>query len=77
MYFVSEGAKFMFALLHTDRDVRMNLLGITESHYESKDTAARWKTQVERSIRCADSIPELKVQAFKKLNELYENMIRS
>ena len=77
VYFAGEGAKFMFALLHTDREIRTKLLGITKSHYENKDTATRWKTYVEKSIRCADSVPMLKTNALKKLNELYENMIRS
>ena len=77
MYFINEGAKFIFALIHTDKDIRMNLLGITKSHYLNSNTANLWKSYVENAIFCTNFSNNLKMMALEKLNELYKNMINS
>ena len=77
MYFVNEGAKFIFALLHTDCEVRMNLLGITELHYTSDLLANAWRDYIKIAILRTDFDDDLKTQALEKLGNLYKNMIDS
>ena len=47
LYFVSEAHKLVFALLFTDKKIRMELLGIGEELYLDKEKAKEWKEKNE------------------------------
>lgn len=72
IYFISEGHKFVFALLFTDKDIRCVLLGITKELYFDKFKATEWYNNIRKNI-C--SIKGCEV-AMLKLDQLYHGMVK-
>lgn len=74
-FFKSQAAEYAFALIKLDREARMNILGITESHYSDKDVADQWKMHIETVI-ITEGEEEFKDLALLRLYELYNRMIK-
>ena len=66
LYFVSEAHKLVFALLFTDKKIRMELLGIDEELYH----------RIAKIIHPDTCKIEGCEKAIMKLNELYAGMVK-
>lgn len=74
-FFKDEASKYIFALLHTDTNLRARLLEINVSLYEDKNKATEWYNKIYNTIKehpdtniCLLAIEELKFR--------YINMIQ-
>ena len=76
LYFVSEAHKLVFALLFTDKKIRMELLGIGEELYLDKDKAKEWHYRIAKIIHPDTCKIEGCEEAIMKLNELYAGMVK-
>ena len=76
LYFVSEAHMLVFALLFTDKQIRMELLGITEELYFDKSKAKEWYHRITKIIHPDICDIEGCQKATMKLNELYNGMVK-
>lgn len=76
LYFVSEAHKLIFALIFTDKRIRMELLGITEELYLDKNKAKEWYHRITKMIHPDTCNIEGCQKATIKLNELYNGMVK-
>ena len=76
LYFVSEAHKLVFALLFTDKKIRMELLGIGEELYLDKEKAKEWHHRIAKNNHPDTSKIEGCEEAIMKLNELYAGMVK-
>lgn len=74
-YFVSESAKYIFALLETDCDTRSKLLGITVDLYRDKVKADAWYRDILAGL--GDDVSYEVLEARQELTGIYNRMIRS
>jgi len=75
LYFKSEAARIIYALLKLDGEQRLNELGIDRSHYRDLDKAKKWRNEIAKLIHpdlCKHPQSNL---ATNKLTELFGNMI--
>lgn len=76
-YFVSEAHKLIFALLFTDKKIRMELLGIEEELYLNEEKAKEWHHRIAKIIHPDTCTIEGCEKAIMKLNELYSGMVKA
>lgn len=76
LYFVSEAHKLVFALLFTDKKIRMELLRIDEELYLDKEKAKEWHHRIAKIIHPDTCKIEGCEKAIMKLNELYAGMVK-
>lgn len=75
-FFISNGHRLAFILLHTDGRVRMDSLDVTDIHYASREKANAWKKSIKKSIMAEkDLSTTTKKLAIEKLNELTNRML--
>lgn len=77
LYFVSEAHKLIFALLFTDKGIRMELLGIEEELYLDEQKAKEWHHRIAKIIHPDTCKIEGCEKAIMKLNELYTGMVKA
>lgn len=73
-FFKSETHKYLFALLYTDKKLRMKLLDISEELYENENAAKSWRNKILKLIHPDNCELEGAKEAIEKLNELYARM---
>lgn len=73
LYFKNEEAKIIFALVELEGKSQMKLLGMTYSHYASKEIAESWYEKIKEKIK--NSEHKMKDVANKNLEKLYKGMI--
>lgn len=73
-FFKTETHKYLFALLYTDKKLRMKLLGISEELYENETEAKAWRNKILKQIHPDNCAIEGAKEAIEKLNELYAGM---
>jgi hypothetical protein len=74
-YFASPAAMHVFVLLHTDAEVRCNLLGITEEMYHDRNKAALWYNNIMTSLMHYSIIEDSNAAAIK-LRILFNRMVK-
>lgn len=75
LYFKSEAARIIYALLNLDGELRLKELGIDRSHYKDSNKAKKWRNEIAKLIHpdlCEHPQSSL---ATNKLTELFESMI--
>ena len=75
LYFTSEAARIIYALVELDEEYRLRELGVDRSYYRDSDKAKRWRNELVKIIhpdKCKHPKAPL---AISKLTELFENMI--
>lgn len=76
LYFKSEAARIIYALVKLDGDQRLQELKIDRSYYRDSEKAKKWRNEIAKLIhpdRC--NHPQSAV-ATNKLSEIFNNMIR-
>ena len=73
LYFKSEEAKIIFALVELPGKIQMDLLGIGRIHYINSDVSKKWYTETKEKI--ANSKHPKLDKALEKLEILYKGMI--
>lgn len=75
LYFKSEAAQIIYALLRLDGDLRLKELGVDKSHIRDPEKAKKWRNNIAKVIHpdlCKH--PEA-ATASAQLSKLYEKMI--
>jgi hypothetical protein len=76
LYFKSESARIIYALVKLDGDQRLKELKIDRSYYRDSEKAKKWRNEIAKLIhpdRC--NHPQSAV-ATNKLSEIFNNMVR-
>lgn len=73
-FFRDEESMLIFALLHTDMELRETLLGIREELYESEKKAKKWRQKIIGKIHPDHHSHPKADEAVAKLNSIYERM---
>lgn len=72
-YFKSKSEAYIFALLHTARVTRNDILGLEKAHYGNKKLAAKLRDEVIAELEKSDS--EEKDMAIKAMKDLYKGLV--
>lgn len=73
-YFISEAAKYIFTLLHTDGTCRMNLLDVKKMHYTDADKAYQWYLNILSKITPGKCDHPQAADACDELTKIYTRM---
>lgn len=76
-YFKSKEHMLIFALLFTDKELREQLLGISQEFYFDKDKAKEWRNVILKSIHPDSCKIDGAESAVKKLNAIYNRMVEN
>ncbi len=72
-YFKSEKDAIIFGILHTDQELKEQILGIDMSLYESKDNAKEWYSRLFKVLNHGNPHKD-EDTAMLKLGKLYDRM---
>lgn len=72
-YFKSKSDAYIFALLHTARVTRNDILGLEKAHFGNKKLAAKVRDEVIAELEKSDS--EEKDMAIKAMKDLYKGLV--
>ena len=75
LYFKSEAARIIYALLKLDGEPRLRELGIDRSHYRDLGKAKKWRNEVAKLIHPDVCKHPQSTLATNKLTELFGNII--
>jgi hypothetical protein len=75
LYFKSEAARIIYALLELDGEQRLKELKISRAYYQDLDKAKKWRNELARIIHPDKCEHPKAALATNKLTELFENMV--
>ena len=75
LYFNSEEARFIYALVELDGEQRLKELGVNKSYYRDFNKAKKWRNEVAKIIHPDVCKHPKATLAINKLTELFENMV--
>ncbi len=75
-YFLSDTDKYIFALTELDGKNRQNILGVNSLHYQDRELADKWKKNIATQIHSDICTHPKAREAWDKMMEIYDEMIR-
>lgn len=75
VYFTSEPARYIYALIELDGEYRLKELGIQKEHYFNKDKARHWRDGIAKAIHPDVCAHPQATPASAKLSDLYQEIL--
>jgi hypothetical protein len=75
LYFKSEAARIIYALVELDEEYRLKELGIDKSYYGDSDKAKKWRNKLAKIIHPDQCKHPKAALATTQLTQLYKNMV--
>ena len=76
VYFKSEAARIIYALVKLDGEPRLKELKIDRSYYRDGEKAKKWRNEIAKLIHPDRCNHQQSAVATHKLTELFSNMVR-
>ncbi|MBD2269507.1 hypothetical protein H6F62_12210 [Anabaena sp. FACHB-1391] len=77
LYFKSESARIIYALVELDERYRLNELGVDITHYRNAEKAKKWRNKIAKLIHPDYCQHPKATLAMNILTDVFSNMVRS